>query len=337
MSEHGLSVDVTSEIKKPRVALLRNRWQLHYAVHTLKAILPFQRQLRALKRRIGFYRDRHDDLRTFDPEKLAKHHQQYGRHKGRCSSPAALRENFLKLIPKSGAVLEIGPFCQPVTSGNNVRYFDVLDSTGLKRRALTIGADPKNIPSIIHYVSPIGDISSVADRFNAVVSSHCIEHQADLIKHLHDVSELLPEKGRYYLLIPDKRYCFDHFIAESTIADVIDAHIEHRRIHTLRSVIEHRALTTHNDPARHWRGDHNDPDYSSTIVERARRALAEFTAAGGNYVDVHAWQFTPESFREITALLCELGYSSMRPQRVYETQYGRNEFTAILQKQTVGE
>jgi SAM-dependent methyltransferase len=279
-----------------------------------------------------FYRACYRDLRTFDPEQLAAHYQQYGKKEGRCASAAAIRENFIKLIPDSGAVLEIGPFYHPVTSGDKVRYFDVLDSAGLKMRAETIGADPKNIPSLIHYVSPTGELSSVPDRFEAVISSHCIEHQPDLIKHLQDVAELLVDRGCYFLLIPNKRYCFDHFIDETTIADVIDAHVEHRRVHALRSVIEHRALTTHNDAARHWRGDHADPDYGLTIAERTRRALGEFTAASGNYIDVHAWQFTPESFREITALLCRLGYSSMRPLRVYDSPYGTHEFTAILQK-----
>jgi SAM-dependent methyltransferase len=279
-----------------------------------------------------FYGAQHKDLRAFNAEQLKAHYGQYGQHEGRCSSPAALRENFVKMIPSREPVLEIGPFHSPVVRGANARYFDVLDSEGLRRRARDIGSDPKNVPTLIHHVSPTGDLSAVSERFAAVVSSHCIEHQPDLIKHLRDVARLLREQGCYFLLIPDKRYCFDHFIAESTIAQIVEAHMEHRSTHTLRSVIEHRALTTHNDPARHWRGDHADPDYRTSIAARTQAAAAEFAAAQGRYIDVHAWQFTPDSFREIMTLLCELGYSSMRPLRVYGACHGRNEFTAVLQK-----
>ena len=93
----------------------------------------------------------------------------------------------------------------------------------------------------------------------AVFSSHCIEHQPDLVRHLQEVANLLEPDGAYFLLIPNKLYCFDHFIAETSVADVMLAHHLGHRVHTLASVIEHRALTTHNDPSRHWLGDHADP------------------------------------------------------------------------------
>jgi hypothetical protein len=46
---------------------------------------------------------------------------------------------------------------------------------------------------------------------------------------------------------------------------------------------------------------------------------------------VHAWQFTPGSFRELLGMLHAGGDSPLRPLRVYETPHGRNEFTAILE------
>jgi hypothetical protein len=233
-------------------------------------------------------------------------------------------------------VLEIGAFHHPAVRGENVRYFDVLDAAGLRERATQIAYDPTHIPAVVHYVSATGDLSSVPDTFAAAVSSHSIEHQPDLIRHFHDVANLLSEKGCYFLLIPDKRYCFDHFIDESDLAEVLQAHVERRRVHALWSVIEHRALTTHNDPSRHWRGDHSEPNFGATVAERTQAAFDEFAAARGSYLDVHAWQFTPASFRHITAALCKLSYSSMQPVRVYDTPYGRNEFTAILQKSEHG-
>jgi hypothetical protein len=112
--------------------------------------------------------------------------------------------------------------------------------------------------------------------------------------HLKDVSNLLNPGGLYFILMPDKRYCFDCFIPESTIADVLCAHLEHRTIHSAKSVLEHRILTSHNDPARHWDGDHIDPRYDQRKL-RAEYGLRELETRQGEYIDVHAWQFTPES------------------------------------------
>ena len=119
----------------------------------------------------------------------------------------------------------------------------------------------------------------------------------------------------------------DHFIAESSIADVIDAHLSGRRVHALGSVIEHAALTTHNDPVRHWNGDHGGhPDDPN----RVRGGIEEFRVTEGRYLDVHAWQFTPSSFKTIISMLNKLHYIDLTPIRVYDPPFGSNEFYAIL-------
>ena len=38
--------------------------------------------------------------------------------------------------------------------------------------------------------------------------------------------------------------------------------------------------------------------------------MAEFDAAAGNYIDVHAWQFTPQSFRRVIELFLASHQSS---------------------------
>lgn len=278
-----------------------------------------------------YYNDRNKDLRGRNYQQLLDHYKAYGRREGRASSAAAYRADFLQLIPTAESVLEIGPFGRPCIRGDNVRYFEVLDQASLQARADVIGYAVSEIP-YIHYVEPTGDLSVVKDSFAAVVSSHCIEHQPDLVYHLQQVERILEPGGRYFLIVPNKLYCFDRYIAESTIANVVDAHRNRYRVHRLESVIEHRALTTHNDPLRHWSGDHADPTYWATVASRTRAALAEFDAAKGGYVDVHAWQFTPESFRKIIEQLIDLKLTSLAPVRVYETPINRNEFTAILQK-----
>ena len=65
-------------------------------------------------------------------------------------------------------------------------------------------------------------------------------------------------------------------------------------------------LVTHQHP------DHLDPDHHATLLARTRAAVAEHAAAAGGYVDVHAWQFTPGSFRALMAALHAGGYSPLR-------------------------
>jgi hypothetical protein len=149
------------------------------------------------------------------------------------------------------------------------------------------------------------------------------------VAHLRHVERLLRPGGAYYLIVPDKRYCFDCFLAESALEDVVAAHVSRRRVHTLQSVVQHRAFTTHNEPPRHWAGDHGE---LTNVKARAEAAREEWIAAAGAYIDIHAWQFTPSSFERVISGLVEHGYTSLRPVRVFETPHRRFEFCAILSR-----
>jgi SAM-dependent methyltransferase len=273
-----------------------------------------------------YYRDRHADLQGMTDEQAINHFHTYGKHEGRVGTRLSLREHFSELLSGCGTGLEIGPGLIPTIAGPTVKYFDLLDRDGIIKRG---GEELPQTPHI-DFVSPHGDLSIVTGTYDVVVSSHCIEHQTDLLQHFKDVERLLNPGGRYALYIPDKRYCFDHFIAESTLAQVLQAHAEKRRIHTLESLIEHRALITHNDRWRHWAGDHADPDYPLAIAARAQAAIREYVEAGGAYIDVHAWQFTPDSFHLLLGQLVQMGMSPLRVDQVYCTVRDHHEFAAVL-------
>jgi SAM-dependent methyltransferase len=271
------------------------------------------------------YRSLNPDLLS-DGDILA-HYKIHGRGEGRTSNRLRDRNDFAALIPSGASVLEIGPFSNPLLRGPRISYFDVLSQDELIARANSVGLDPAGVPNI-DYVSPSGDLSTVNRRFDVVVSSHCLEHQPDLVGHLQDAGKLLLPGGAYFLLVPDKRYCFDYFIPESNLAELIVARHEQRKVHTLRSVIEHRSLTTHNDSLRHWRGDHGV--MFENLEQRHRAALREFDEARGGYIDIHAWYFTPDSASAILGVLQEMRLSPMTVHRVYATRYGANEFWMIL-------
>lgn len=250
-----------------------------------------------------------------------------GRDKGLL--PPITRKRFLADLGHVPRILEIGPFDTPLLTGPGVAYFDVLDQEGLRRRAAEHGRNPDGVPPI-HHVSPTGDLDSISARFDAIFSSHNIEHQPDLIGHLAKAGERLEPGGRYWMIVPDKRYCFDHYSPETTLGEVIQAHREGRTTHSAAAILLHSMLT-HNDSLRHWIGLHGPRPRLPEREEDVRRTFEEIERAGqGEYVDVHAWQLTPRLLFDLIGDLRRLRLTDFEVERVHDTAFGAIEFFAVL-------
>ncbi len=274
----------------------------------------------------AFYRDAYADLASFPDDVLWQHFLAHGIDEGRQGCRESTREGFASLLPTGKPVLEIGPFANPFLRGPDVRYADALTTDQLRARATEFGLDPEGCPTISY---PTFDLRTIRDKFHAVLSSHCIEHQPDLLRHIQAVEGLLEPGGSYFLIVPDKRFCFDYFLPESTIADVMTAYARRSKVHDLGKVIEHGSMITHNDSFRHWNGDHGVMPITESR-DGVRRAIAAYEADPEAYIDVHAWQFTPRSCRTLLQILEELGLTRLRLTSLQPTVRPRNEFCAVL-------
>lgn len=275
---------------------------------------------------LNYYRNSNNDLSGMSDNELLNHYILYGKSEGRPNYMS--RRDFILSIPRD-MTLEIGPFTNPSLIGNHVKYFDVLDYPELIKRAKE-HSYPVTHNINIDYVSSSGDLTVIREKFNFVFSSHCIEHQIDLIKHLNDVSKILVSDGLYYLIIPDKRYCFDHYLPESSLADVLGAYfLQNNGFHHPSNIIKHRAMVTHNDPVKHWAGEHGDININ--IKTKLTNALCEIKE-NNNYIDVHAWQFTPESFKQIIDTLLSLSIINLKIKHIWNTPFNSNEFCVVLSK-----
>jgi SAM-dependent methyltransferase len=225
--------------------------------------------------------------------------------------------------------LEIGPFCHPILRGPGARHFDVFDRPGLVARGAALGFDTSAIPPI-DYVSAHGDLAVIDADFALVASSHSVEHQPDLIRHLRQVERLLRPGGAYNLIVPDKRYSFDHYLPVSTLDDVLAAHREGRQVHTPEAVRAHRLDTTHNNALAHWLGWHGRKRGGAAAHTATQKEMEQ--ARNGEYVDVHAWTFTPASFRAIVHALHRDGLIGLVPETVHATGFATLEFYAILRR-----
>lgn len=244
------------------------------------------------------------------------------------SFPPMSRLDFIPGWPIKGRLLEIGPGANPQFSGPLVEYFDIVTADEMRLRYRGRREPADLVPETIHYVSPTGDMSILpAAHFADVASSHNIEHHPDLVRHLQDVARILKPGGAYILLVPDHRYCFDRAYPASTLFDVLGAHAEQRVTHDLAKVIRQRAGYLHNDFLRHWRGDHGD-----MITTPMANVLASCAGSVADHFDVHAWQFTPETFSSIMTDLHALNLSPLCPEMVSGTPVDNQEFCAVLRK-----
>lgn len=278
------------------------------------------------------------------PFTLHEHYVAWGRRDGQIASPAARRAAFLKIVMdhlskhSEWTALEIGPYFNPILTGPNVRYMDIMDAAALRERAVAMNLDPTRVPSEIHFIGT--DLTMVPDQsMDLVISSHNIEHQPDLVSHLQNVQRILkPGTGVFCVICPDWRYCFDRTVGESTLGEVLEAYYdpERKSRHRLSSVIEQRISTTHNDSARHWKEGRDLSEEkvekweTPGVAERIKQAVQEYQTAS-DYIDVHGFQYTPQTFRAIVSVLRDMELISLRPLCVYDTPYGSHEFIAVLQ------
>ena len=277
---------------------------------------------------LEIYRLIHPDLAGLDNDQLIFHYSTVGVAEGRRANALLNRRDFVSLISHEMRTLEIGPFTDPMITGPNVKYADYLDKNKLIERAKSFNRDFSRTP-LISYVLSSMPLSEIREHFDVVFSSHCIEHQPDFVRHLTDVEGLLRDgAGRYFLVIPDKRYCFDRFNNESTIADILEAYKEKRNAHTQKSIIEHTALLSHNDPVMHWSTPH--ARQPSVDCVKVNLAIDMYKKCDGGYIDVHAWYFTPESFSANVRMLKSLGLINLEIERIYCTRRDSIEFWAVL-------
>lgn len=279
-----------------------------------------------------FYKKNNTDLKFMNNDELNEHYNTFGIYEGRFCSEGQTRQYYYTLNKKFNDLLEIGPFDNPILRGDNVKYFDVLNKDELLERAKNIGRinQLNNIP-FIHYVDKNAQLNIINKKFDIVLSCHSIEHSLNIVKHLNDVEKILKDNGYYIVICPDKRYCFDNTIKESTIADILDSHYREKKMHDLKSIIEHRALTTHNNPEIHWKNKNVNLEQDIN-VDLISSAILEYKNSINNntYVDVHSFQFTPRSFSNIINILNKLNLIKLKIHRVYNTPLNSNEFIIIL-------
>lgn len=240
------------------------------------------------------------------------------------------------LVDTTGVCLEIGPSYRPILPKSlayNTVSVDHADAHELRRKYASEGNVDVSKIEDVDYVwrgEPLSALIGTA-RFDLVVASHVIEHAPDILGFLKECEKLLKPEGKLLLVVPDRRRCFDFFRPVSTTGAVLQAHSERRRLHSPGTAFDFIAnLAVLDEPT----GRECPRTFSLSHSANAAYRWFEGTSRSQEYVDFHAWVFTPASFRLILSDLNAIGVLALREDSLWDTPIF--EFVTVLSRQGRG-
>lgn len=164
----------------------------------------------------------------------------------------------------------------------------------------------------MHYVVGADGLAAAvgADGFNAVISSHVLEHVPNPIRWLLDIHAICADGAAAVFAVPDRLRCFDSLRQPSVVADWLGANLEEAWRPSPRNVIDallgecawEGQLTWDGEPVLDALRHSRQP---ALALEMARQAVAS-----RDYYDVHCWVFQPD---ELFAIFHSLAVLDLFP------------------------
>jgi hypothetical protein len=254
-------------------------------------------------------------------------------------------QKLARLLPiADGIGAEIGPLSIPIVSrqSGNILYVDHLDTKSIKEKYPSLeGIVDVDRPMVNNN---IGDTLLSDAPLDYLVASQVFEHVPNPIRWLQEVASVLSTGGLFALSLPDRRMTFDFLREETTAADIVAAYFADATIPDVRCTYDHYSLASFvNMP---WASaDSISPAeivagrgaVRPRIVASDKCIYFVEQAKAGQYLDVHAWVFTPVSFLLVMAQLATHEFLPFRLRQFYPTNVdshdrGNSSFTVVLEK-----
>ena len=242
-----------------------------------------------------------------------------------------IKEQILEFVDKSKEGVEIGPSFNPIAAKRNGYKTTIIDCASSKelKRKYHSGQDVTKIEEVdlVWEGETYQQLTNKENYYYWIIASHIIEHVPSIIYLLNNCDSILREDGYLILIIPDKRYMFDHFRPITNLAQIIDSLSENR--HSSGKILEHYMNIVKLDGNIIWQ---TKKDGTYTFIHTIRQGIDEMNMAfmDGKYHDIHAWQFVPSSFRLIIYDLLLLKWIELREVKFYPSQDG--EFAMVLSR-----
>lgn len=244
-------------------------------------------------------------------------------------------DTLLQGLARTDKIIEIGPSHAPLapkSGGWNSFALDHDIRENLKIKYRSMGIDTTSIEHV-DFVWKSGPIIGAVPRehhgtFKGFIASHVIEHSTDVVRFLLSAQNLTTADGLIILAVPDKRKSFDFFRPVSTTSQALVAFHECRDRHTAQTHFDNAAFVVNRGSDAGWlETDARESRFASDLAG----ASAHWTMAEKDeYVDAHAWIFTPASFELMIVELSELDYLDLRVERRLENP--TTEFYAWLKR-----
>lgn len=245
------------------------------------------------------------------------------------------------VVPHGRTGVELGPLSRPIVlkSDGNVLYADHLSTEGLRhqyRDHPTLG--PDGIEGIVPVDVVLGEGGlprALGSRgpVDYIVASHVVEHVPDAIGWLRECGEALNEGGVFCLMVPDKRFTFDHFRTPTSVGALVAAHLLRLRTPPPEAVYEHFARACEVDVPATWRGQ-RVPDRPIVGGPPAALDATATAVASGRHIDVHCTVFTPYSFGRVLTELLALDLLPFECAALEPTRPCKSEFFVLLRKRS---
>ncbi|MEQ1528584.1 MAG: methyltransferase domain-containing protein [Methylococcales bacterium] len=257
------------------------------------------------------------------------HYQQCGKNEGRnlkrLSEILSREEKVFCLLDKTGLGLEIGPSHNPIApkkKGFNVHTLDHATAAELRQKYHGHNIILDNIEEVdfVWHGEPFQELIGKTGCYDWIIASHVIEHVPDLISYLQQCEALLKPTGILSLVIPDRRYCFDYFSANTSTGQVLDAYAEKRMRPSHGQIFDYFANSAKLNGNIAWSAD--DRGEVTEFVHSLAEAQQQWgrSVSSAEYIDVHCWRFTPSSFRLMMADLQMLGLTGLYSAKEFDSE-----------------
>lgn len=233
------------------------------------------------------------------------------------------KRKILNHIDKDGHGIEIGPSHNPIApkhKGFKVQIVDHMSREDLITKYQGHGVKVSNIEHVdfVWRGESYAELTGKRKFYDWVIASHVIEHTPDFIGFLKDCDEILKDDGVISLVVPDKRYCFDHFRPITGISKIIDSHLQKCTIHSPGTVAEYFLNVVSKNGEIAWDAYSRGACSFAHTPEDALHGMKS-VVDNNVYIDVHAWCFVPHSFRLLISDLNRLGIIPLREIEFYPT------------------
>lgn len=119
--------------------------------------------------------------------------------------------------------LEIGAFTAPtlLPAETRLRILDFYSTAELRQQAQSLGRDPDSVLPVDYLCRSDRYDEEITGQFDLMIANHVWEHIVNPVDWLNRCARLLRPGGILFLVLPDKKYNFDRFRSDTTLAHLL--------------------------------------------------------------------------------------------------------------------